>query len=40
MPRLLNWEILGNPYNWFVIWFIVLLPVLVVTAYHQAKGNV
>lgn len=25
MPRLINWELIGNPYNWVVIFFMVAI---------------
>lgn len=40
MPQLINWEILSNPYNWLMIWAVVGLAVLAVTANEKAKGRV
>jgi hypothetical protein len=38
--NLIDWELIGNPYNWVVILVIVAFAALVVTAYQKAYGGI
>lgn len=37
--QLINWEIAKQPANWLIIWLIVAIGVLAVTAVKQANGS-
>ncbi len=39
MPRLLNWELLRNPYNWIMVYAMLALAVLFITFINQEAGN-
>jgi hypothetical protein len=41
VPRLINWDIARNPYNWIVVALMVAIPVIAFTMFDPlgAKGN-
>lgn len=40
MPRLINWNIIGNPANWVIIFFVLYLVALVAKVLVDAsQGN-
>lgn len=39
MPKLINWEILGNPYNWLVIWIVLAGATIAVTMLYASFGT-
>jgi hypothetical protein len=39
MERVVNWEILSNPYNWVIVFFVLYLVALIARVLDSASSN-